>query len=230
MKVKNKILTVMVFSSILSGLIIPNKANAALQSNGGTPATKSMNSWILQIRQMQEIGGTLGRADTISTNNLTSNATDLDIHMEKNTEYGAMAILSASAYGNPNKINDGETTTGNSTGIVMRINNEWVAALSSSDAINLKNAASRYKNIYTKEEKYKVGDAIKETYKWHGAKENFWIAENINTGLLRSRNGSGSIFNYWGRGYNNWETDVSYGYGEEKLYHTRAVIVVGTGL
>ena len=33
MKVKNKILTAMVFGTILSGLIIPNKANAVLQSN-----------------------------------------------------------------------------------------------------------------------------------------------------------------------------------------------------
>ena len=128
MKVKNKILTAMVFGTILSGLIIPNKANAVLQSNGGTPATRNLNDWLLQIRQMQEIGGTLGRTDTINTTNLTSGATDLDIHMEKNTEYGAMAILSASAYGNPNKINDGETTTGNSTGIVININSEWVSA------------------------------------------------------------------------------------------------------
>ena len=41
MKVKNKILTAMVFGTILSGLIIPNKANAVLQSNGGTPNARN---------------------------------------------------------------------------------------------------------------------------------------------------------------------------------------------
>ena len=169
MKVKNKILTAMVFGTILSGLIIPNKANAVLQSNGGTPATRNLNDWLLQIRQMQEIGGTLGRTDTINTTNLTSGATDLDIHMEKNTEYGAMAILSASAYGNPNKINDGETTTGNSTGIVININSEWVSA--------------------------KAGDAINETSEWHNAVNGGpWDLGNYGCGLLRAY--SGSIFSY----------------------------------
>lgn len=162
MKIKNKILTIMVTGVALSALIMPNKSNAALQSNGGTPATKDLGTWMLQIRQMQEMGGTLGRTDTIDTKNLTSGATDLDIHMEKNTEYGAMAILSASAYGNPNKINNGETTTGNSTGIVININKEWVAA----GALGIErfvNANERYKNKYSTNYNVKIGDAIIET-------------------------------------------------------------------
>ena len=55
----------------------------------------------------------------------TSEANNLDIHMQKTTEYGAMAILSVSSYGNPNKITSGETTTGNSTGVVMPLKYEW---------------------------------------------------------------------------------------------------------
>ena len=104
MKLKKKILIGIFAVSMVCIILQPNTANAALQSNGGTPATKDINGWMLQVRQMQELGGTLGRTDTIDNTNLMSNATDLDIHMEKNTEYGAMAILSASAYGNPNKI------------------------------------------------------------------------------------------------------------------------------
>ena len=61
---------------------------------------------------------------------LTSNNPNLDIHMEKNTEYGAMAILSASAYGNQNVIGDGETTTGNKSGVYMKLNKEWFQLLS----------------------------------------------------------------------------------------------------
>lgn len=225
MKVKNKILTAMVFGTILSGLIIPNKANAALQSNGGTPAKKDLSTWMLQIRQMQELGGTLGRTDSVDTTNLTSGATDLDIHMEKNTEYGAMAILSASAYGNPNKINDGETTTGNSTGIVMHINNEWVAAGKLTNLENFTTANERYKNVYNTSYVAKIGDAIVETEGWHGSKGSVWITNTGNAGVLRGY--FGSIFSYVGNGKGNGNSDVAYC---RENHYSRAVIVVGTGL
>ena len=48
--------------------------------------------------------------------------------MEKNTEYGAMAILSASSYGNQSKIESGGTTTGNKSGVYINLNKEWVSA------------------------------------------------------------------------------------------------------
>lgn len=233
MKLKNKFLLGVLTISSVCMILQPNKVNAALQSNGGTSARKTANDWILQIRQMQELGGTLGRTDTVSTTNLISNATDLDIHMEKNTEYGAMAILSASSYGNPNKIEDGDTTTGNSTGIVMNINKEWVAAFNYTDSTNLKNASSRYKNIYKSTYEAKIGDAILETDGWHGGRyQNTWIVggnSKNGSGLIRAF--SGSIFTYYGRGYDNWEADIQVpGYGESKLYTSRACIVVGTGL
>lgn len=229
MKVKNKILTAMVFGTILSGLIIPNKANAALQSNGGTPATRNLNDWLLKIRQMQELGGTLGRKDTINTTNLTSGATDLDIHMEKNTEYGAMAILSASAYGNPNKINDGETTTGNSTGIVMNLNNERVSAASDGQnyVTNFINANIRYKNVYPgKQYGTEIGDAVLETNGWHGATVYDWIDYVGNSTVIRSCNNGGSIFSY--SAFNAGENDGIGNYRQR--WASRAVIVVGTGL
>ena len=81
LKIKNKILMTIITGVALSTIIIPNKANAALQSNGGTPTKRTLGTWMLQIRQMQELGGTLGRTDTINTTNLASNAIDLDIHM-----------------------------------------------------------------------------------------------------------------------------------------------------
>ena len=228
MKVKNKILTVMVFGSILSGLIIPNKTNAALQSNGGTPAKKALGTWMLQIRQMQELGGTLGRTDTVSTENLSSNVTDLDIHMEKNTEYGAMAILSASAYGNPSKINDGETTTGNSTGIVINLNKEWVAAGELTDVSNFTNAKSRYKNKYLASGYIaKIGDAMKETDGWHGSdKDSKWLyyyQKSSYAGIVRAY--KDSLFSYY---------CIADTFGDDanasKSWGSRACIVVGTGL
>ena len=233
MKVKNKILTVMVFGTILSGLIIPNKANAALQSNGGTPVKKYASEWILQIRQMQELGGTLGRTDSVDKTNLTSNATDLDIHMEKNTEYGAMVILSASAYGNPNKIEDGGTTTGNSTGIVFNLSNERVAAKRNvkTNYMAFDNASPRYINNYSNESK--VGDALIETKGWHGSTNYLWFNNDL-SGLLRGI--KESVFSYFG-GYSNEKLNGVYipaGLDNSGNYKTnwssRAAIVVGTGL
>ena len=48
----------------------------------------------------------------------------------RSTEYGAIAILSASGYGNPQTLQNSavKTTTGNKTGVYFTGNNwEWVA-------------------------------------------------------------------------------------------------------
>ena len=50
--------------------------------------------------------------------------------MMRSTEYGAIAILSASGYGNPQTLQNSavKTTTGNKTGVYFTGNNwEWVA-------------------------------------------------------------------------------------------------------
>lgn len=170
MKINKKVL-VGIITILFIFVITPNKVNAALQANGGEIKTLNLDSWILPIRQMQELGGTLGRTDVINTDDFTSNATDLDIHLQKNTEYGAMAILSASAYGNPNKINPGETTTGNSTGIVISGNEEYTASgISGAMDIHILNyyhkLSPRYKDVYNGST-WKNGDAM-DIYTWHG--------------------------------------------------------------
>ena len=231
-------------------VITPVKAQAALQSNGGTPEIKSLNDWVLQVRNMQSSGGTLGRADTINTTDLTSNATDLDIHMEKNTEYGAMAILSASSYGNPGKIENGQTTTGNETGIIINLNKEWVAATTNNTDTyyirdltkNMINAKDRYKNIYDSKYVAKYGDAMNETVGWHGSYSNTWEFD-YTTGLLRGY--AGSLFSYYARKSEemNWSSPRVYdsgvgcyeGNGHNvargiQKWTTRAVVVVGENL
>ena len=238
MKNKKKILFTIL---IVAMIFIPiSKANAALQSNGGTPATKNVNDWITQIRQMQATGGTLGLTDSINGTNLTSGNKNLDIHMQKNTEYGAMAILSASAYGNPNKIADGQTTTGNQTGVVMKINKEWVAAgTNNSESVSFKNAANRYKNQYTAPDyTEKKGDAIDTIGGWHGSTNTIWLStnmvKNINKTIL-IRSYSGSIFSYYGYGF---ETGGESSDAEHRLrdahykkeWSSRAVVVTGSGI
>lgn len=198
---KRKIVLILIISLLVTFIFINNKTYAALQSNGSAPARNSLTGWMLSIRQMEGAGGTLGLKETINSSSLlsTSGSNDLDIHMEKNTEYGAIAILSASSYGNPNKIASGQTTTGNETGIVMNINKEWVAAGYPTRVSAFQNANGKYKNVYSgsisetgssgsgiqKVFMYglsyarKVGDAISETNGWHGSGSSQWIGVQI---------------------------------------------------
>ncbi len=219
-------------------IIMPNKTQGALQANGDAIKTDTINNWMINIRKMQASGGTLGLTDTIN-NDLTSTNHNLDIHMEKNTEYGALAILSASSYGKPNKIQNGETTTGNATGVVMNINKEWVASGSVETGNYVKNfkiAKSRYKNIYKKDYVAKTGDAIGETVGWHGSNNSTWL--NIITwsgyahesgGLVRSI--SGSIFSYSAEFKQGSNPNSCSGVAEHKnKYSSRAVVVVGNGV
>ena len=106
-----------------------NSSKAVLQSNGNTGAAYNLSDWMMNIRKMEELGGAMGLNEKINSDLTTDgDSNNIDVHMQKNTEYGALAILSASSYGNPSKINDGETTTGNVTGVVMKLDSEWVAA------------------------------------------------------------------------------------------------------
>ena len=239
-------------------LLGTNSSKAVLQSNGNDGATYNLNDWMMNVRKMEELGGAMGLSETVGSNLTSSNGSNnIDVHMQKNTEYGALAILSASSYGNPNKINSGETTTGNATGVVMKLNMEWVAAGYLTGMDNYKNAVLRYKNFVNVPEvgygtsgnvdanyEVKAGDAIDETKGWHGSNSSEWIRfvayyHNENqifpyAGLLRSY--SGSIFSY--NGYAGYYESVPYSgtyfrKGEsyaDKLHTSRAVIVQGDGV
>lgn len=253
----NKLFKNITITSVLFGAMVLNgttSSKAVLQSNGNTGATYNLNDWMVNVRKMEELGGAMGLSETLNSNlTASSDSNNIDVHMQKNTEYGALAILSASSYGNPNKINDGETTTGNVTGAVMKLNSEWVAAGNLSKVTNYKNAVARYKNIVGKPTSYsgtpinaeyiaRNGDAIAETKGWHGSDSSTWISYSkhaafsqdgtVYTGLLRSY--SGSIFSYYGYGgywgpyAENFDNsgDASY----VKGHTTRAVIVQGEGI
>lgn len=208
----------------MAGIIMqPNKVEAALQANGGEPAKYNATQWMSEVRQMQATGGTLGLTDEIDATTLTSQNKNLDIHMQKNTEYGGLVILSASAYGNSKKIEDGDTTTGNKTGVVMKLNREWVAAGVANSA------AGRYRNVYTTSYVEKKGDAIQTVSAWHGAAGNIWLTGG-DSSLVRAR--SGSIFSYCGRGGyfvagSGFHSDDGL---SSRAWSSRATIVVNSGV
>ncbi len=220
---KNIIITSMAFGAmVLSGT---TSSKAVLQSNGNTGATYNLSDWMINVRKMEELGGAMGLSETLNSNlTSSSGSNNIDVHMQKNTEYGALAILSASSYGNPNKVNDGETTTGNATGVVMKLNSEWVAGMHR-DALT--GYVSRYKNTYDQSYVAKNGDAIAETAGWHGSGYSVWMDGTWAgiTGITRGL--SGSIFSYYAKSCSH----AIYGHNDKAdirlPYHSRAVIVQG---
>lgn len=266
MKIKKRMITIGII--MMGYLLLPNQVRAAaLQANGGNPAVKGVGDWMVQIRQMQAAGGALGLTDTINysetnydaakpeTSDLKGSNTNLDIHMEKNTEYGALVLLSASSYGNPNPINDGETTTGNKTGVVMKLNSEWTAtALDDVVWDRIANASGRYWDKYTSEVssndgvmgygrwfvyKAKVGDAIAEGTvvlgNWHQPGAVHWFYSDYRAigygGLIRAVNGN--VFSYYAKSSETRGDTHGIMNREANLwngYATRAAVVVGSGI
>lgn len=206
-----------------------NSSKAVLQSNGNGGAAYNLNYWMMNVRKMEELGGAMGLSETVDSNLTSSNGSNnIDVHMEKNTEYGALAILSASSYGNPNKINDGETTTGNATGVVMKINKEWVASTIDNEHDAFKGYAGRYKNIYNASYSAKIGDAMTETLKWHGS-EIYWQTNyDASLGIVRAY--SNGIFSYWSTYNYDSYNGIFGGSAIQAKYGSRAVIVQGDGI
>ena len=232
--------------TILLSLILFSYSNisvyAVLQSNGDAGTTYNLSDWMMNVRKMEELGGAMGLEESINTDLTSQESNKIDVHMQKNTEYGALAILSASSYGNPDKIEDGQTTTGNASGVVMKLNSEWTSAGKATSATNFNNANGRYKNIYENDYVAKRGDAISETQGWHGSTSSVWGGwsnrygstnpgiYNAYSGLVRSIDGS--IFSYTSRCssgyYGNLESPCVAACSNQ--YRSRAVIVQGTDL
>lgn len=228
---------------ILFFIFIPLKSYAVLYASGESYSTKPLATWIESVRKMETLNQGLGLNDTINTTNtndgsyLTSSSESsngLDVHMQKNTEYGAMAILSASDYGNPEIIKNGETTTGNKSGVTIYIGNkrwEYTAAGQLSAISNFQNASPKYKNVYSVSVVGgKDGDAIIDTKGWHGGSSEWfsyswgWPTASGYASVLRAY--SGSIFSYYGA---NGNTNYILPACATNSWATRAVIVIGEG-
>ena len=160
---------------------------ASLQANQNTQyKTKyKTTKWIENIRKMEATGEAMGLTETLNTDLTQSGKSNgIDVHMMRTTEYGAIAILSASGYGNPSNDIAITTTTGNNTGVMLDTT-DWKSELLSGGlegniylGIN-----SRYFDTYTTDvNSARIGDALgnaKTTnpgcYKWHSATGSNWI-------------------------------------------------------
>ena len=227
MRFKTKCEKIFIIVVITGAILMLNKgiSQAALQANATThanPPSKKGAVWIEEIRKMETLGQTMGLDETLNTDLSPKTSNNIDVHMIRTTEYGAIAILSASGFGNPKKLSEvtEKTSTGNVTGVYMGTRWDWTAGVMSATTVG-KNA--RYYDLYNSTNaSAKVGDALgtadtpnKGCAGWHGTTNTGWLyAADRGFG----RGGSG-VFSFHG-GY-FWASYYCCG---------RGVAVVGTGL
>lgn len=177
-----------VVAILLFGILCtPNSAYATLQSNPSTQyKTKKISvTWLSEIRKMETTGGAMGLTEQLNSD-LTpkTDSNNIDVHMMKNTEYGAIAILSASSYGNPKTIMSStiKTTTGNKTGVYYDVDNGFQNKYTETVAGGMmqsyiQNFNVRYINIYTSDSDQKVGDAL-NIKTWHDSQSDGRVLRN----------------------------------------------------
>ena len=199
------------------------EVKAALQANPNTQYTKidTPTNWMTNFRKMEETGGAMGLSESFNSDlTASSDFNNIDVHMMKSTEYGAIAILSASGYGNSSNDNAITSTTGNNTGVMLNTNYwEWVAGGSNYSIFSGVN--SRYYNTYTGDRaSARIGDALGTASTtnpgctlWHSASNYTWVT----TSYPSFTRGYGGIFSF------------NYCYEGSSCY-SRGVAVCGVGL
>ncbi len=225
------------FLSILALMLIalcimPTTSKAALQSTKAVSSSKmdSATNWVINVRNMESSGGGMGLNETVGDNGIaTTDSNGIDVHLQKNTEYGAAILLGASDYGKQGTVggtgadrwmNNGNinyykgtkiqaSTTGNVTGIYELGNNsnwEWT---SGGGTQFLSNIAPRYRDIYEDgTTEGKPGDATIERSmnlgtSWHGSSRGSFATGDA--GFVRGSSSFGVFsfyFNY--AGYSNF--------------------------
>lgn len=245
MKEKTKVQTKLLILTIMlvALAVLPaGQAKAVLQSNPNThyKKTDTPTNWMKTIRQIETSGNAMGLSEELDTD-LTpkdGKSNGVDVHMMKSTEYGAIAILSASGYGNSQTLQSSseKTTTGNKTGIYFSgASYEWVAGGLSGSIFSGINA--RYYDTYTTDRNSaRAGDALGLATAanpgckgWHAARLSDWVFNPAGTSPTK-------LNNYFARGGNGL-FDYQYGYyysngthGAPSINCSRGVAVVGSGL
>lgn len=202
MKKKRFILSLVVGLGIT---LLPMQTNAVvLQANPNTngQASYKPTDWMTYIREMETANQAMGLSEKVdeTTKKATSTSNDIDVHMAKTTEWGAMAILSASGYGNSKIIQESDitTTTGNKSGVYIPLIWESTAGgleneiFSGVDERYYDEYTSSYTSAKTGDGLGKKGTNVPGCARWHGASDTgqWWVAANY-TGFFR---GGGTMF------------------------------------
>lgn len=200
------------------------ESKAALQANPNTKYTKKDTAinWMTNFRKMEESGGAMGLSETLNTDLTSTDSNNIDVHMMRSTEYGAIAILSASGYGNPSNDKDITSTTGNNTGIMLNTANYELVAGGLKGSIFSGTNSKYYDTYTTAQTSARIGDALGTSStsnpgctKWHSATEFYWVT------------GSAPYYPYFQRGKGGI---FSIGHIYNTTVYCRGVAVCGAGL
>lgn len=212
---KTKLILITLTIMFVALLCSTVEAQAALQANSDTHYNsnnkKTPLDWMSGFRKMEEKGGGMGLSETLSGDlTSTSGSNSIDVHMMRATEYGAIAILSASGYGNPSNNKTLTTTTGNKTGIYFSGSNWEFVAGGLENTIFFGTNKKYYDTYTTDRSSARVGDALGERTNngcqwWHLASTSSWVNSSYpyfvrgGSGLF-SFDGSNANYSGWGRG------------------------------
>lgn len=224
LKIKKCKLLILGLILIVLIIIPPQRTYAALQSNPSThyKYEKNPTTWMSQIRYMEAANNAMGLSEQFNSDLTTKEGTEsnnIDVHMMRSTEYGAIAILAVSGYGNGATMQETtiKSTTGNVTGVyyTTRAGNyntyaEYVAGGLAGYIFSGVN--TRYYDAYSGNNgAVKRGDAM--DLKWQGTFNADWIS---------------SSYPYFKRNYDGY-----FGFRDEnasRSYFSRGVAVCGAGL
>lgn len=220
---------------LIFNLTINSHANVQSVSNGtgrGLIDTTSSQFFAL-IRQMESSTGPMGLNAEInsSTGEETNQSNGIDVHMIKNTEWGAVTLLMDSDFGakaagtGTSLAENVRSTTGNATGVYEMYSGwEYVAGMYDGtyesppsyranlynrihDGANLKpskyvNAYSNPTDVYTDYSGQKPGDTTGETARWKSASGASFVSSD---GPVFARGGSGAFgFGRYGGGTSSY--------------------------
>ena len=219
MREKTKLKLILLVVLLAAIVLLPvGNVKASLQSNPNTHNKKTdlPTNWMTNIRSMEKSGEAMGLSETLNSDlTASSDSNGIDVHMMKSTEYGAIAILSASGYGNSKTLQNSieKTTTGNKTGVYFSGAN-WEYVAGGLEGSIFGGVNSKYYDSYTGfQASAKVGDALGTSGTtnpgcagWHSASDNSWVSWQYgpyfvrdNEGLFRFHFGD-SRYGYGGRG------------------------------
>ena len=221
---KTKLILLTLIIMLATILLNTMEVQATLQANPNTHYKKfdEPTNWMTNFRKMEETGGAMGLSETLNADlTSSSGSNNIDVHMMRTTEYGAIAILSASGYGNSKTLQNSEikTTTGNKTGVYFG-GESWECNAGGLEKYIFSGVNKKYYDTYTTERSSaRVGDALGErTNKgcrgWHSASYGNWVPDSSNSYFLRDY--GGMLFSF--RDYSN------------DNFFARGVAVCGEGL
>ena len=232
-----KILVILFAIILIMAMLMPTAFAASnLQSNpttGSSLQKKYASEWMIPIRNMEQGYANSGASEELNADATSKTSNDIDVHMMKTTEYGAMAILSASEYGIGNKVtttaqgNNSGSLTGNKTGVIIDTKVwECTASTAGDDfTVSDKKINEIYYNKYSvSEESARGGDALIDCMEWHNSAAGKW-PQRSNGGILR---GNGGLFSFGNYGYGGYYY-YSPNHAGSGTWCARGVAVCGAG-